>query len=114
MGQECSVTAAERRHKRAGRLAHVRVPEGAPCQPGVGAHRYLLQAELQAAVMHHDVEELHHAELQRCCRDPLAADPLRVHDPGRAGSPQLGLRRLSAGVGDEDTVRPQRRADSVT
>jgi len=41
--------------------------------------------------MHHDVEELHHVGLQRCCRDPPAADPLRVHDPGRAGSPQLGL-----------------------
>jgi hypothetical protein len=42
------VTAAER-HKRAGRLAHVRLPEGAPGQPGAGAHRYLLQEELQAA-----------------------------------------------------------------
>jgi hypothetical protein len=64
--------------------------------------------------MHHDVGELHHVGLQRCCRDPLAAGPLRVHDPGRAGSPQLGLRRLSAGAGDDDTVRPQRRADDVT
>ena len=54
-------------------------------------HRYLLQPELQAAVVHHDVEELHHVRLRRRRRDPLAADPLRVHHPGRAGAQQLRL-----------------------
>jgi hypothetical protein len=62
-------TAAERQHKRAGRLAHVRLPEGAPGRPGAGAHRYFLQAELQAAVMRHD--EL--AEL--ACMSGLAETP---------------------------------------
>jgi len=60
IGQECSVMAAEGEHECPGCLAHIRLLQGAPGEPGARAHRYFLQAELQAAVMHHHVEELHH------------------------------------------------------
>jgi hypothetical protein len=59
-------------------LADIRLLQGAPGEPGSGPHRYLLQAELQAPVVHDDIEELHHIRLQRRRRYSLAADTCRV------------------------------------
>ncbi len=58
--------------------------------------------------MHHDVEELHDVRLQCGRRDALAADPLRVHHPGRACPQQLWLRLLGAGPRDDDEVGAER------
>ena len=42
IGQEGSVMATERKHERPGCLAYIRLSQGAPGEPGTGAHRYFL------------------------------------------------------------------------
>ena len=52
------------RHQRPGGVAQVRVAEGAPGPTGAGRSTVdLLEPELEAAVVHHDVEELGHVGL---------------------------------------------------
>jgi hypothetical protein len=56
-----------------------------PAGTAAGAHRYLLQAELQAAVMHHDIEELHQGGAWALMRVQARKIRAEVEPDGAAG-----------------------------
>ena len=83
-------------------------PDGGTCRRDAD----LLEAELEAAVVHHDVEELRDVRLKDERGHSCAADRLRVHDPVGAGSEQLLGVVVSAGAGDDEQVRALARGRS--
>jgi hypothetical protein len=57
--------------------------------------------------VHNDVEELGDVWLESEGRHALTTDALRIDDAIRAGTHQLGLRRIRAGSGDDEQVRTE-------
>ena len=82
----------------------------APTSGERGRHHDLLEPELEAAVVHHHLEEIDDVRLESECRHPVATDALRVDDPVRAGSLELCLRGIVAGPRDDHQVGAQRSA----
>ena len=68
----------------------------------------VLETELHAGIVHRDLEEVDDARLQRGGRDPVTAEPLRVHDAVRTGPFELGDRLLGPRPGDDEQVLVER------
>ena len=82
-----------------GGVAEVGVAERPARPPASRGHRELVEPELEAAVVHDDVEEVGDVGLGDQRRHAGAADGLRVHDPVGAGLERAAPRRSRPGPG---------------
>jgi hypothetical protein len=99
------------------RIASTRVPVRSwtwalrsvwPASGEGGQHLHLVQAELQAPVVHDHVEEVGHVRLEGQGRHPGPARVLRVDHPVGAGLDQLGHRRPAGGPRHDEQARRHR------
>jgi hypothetical protein len=107
VGGEQAVAIAHGEDEGAGAVPDVGIPQAVPAELRRGRHRDLLQAELQAPVVHDHVEELGHVGLEHEGRHALPTEELRVDDPVGPGAGELPLGGLLAHPGDDEQIRSQ-------
>ena len=107
---ERAVVTAEREDERARLIAKRALTDRRPGQRAPRRDAHLLEAELERAFVHHDVEELGDVGLEHERGHAGAADALRVDDAVGAGPPQLLLAVLAPGAGDDEQIVASARA----
>ena len=101
-----SVT-TEREDERARLITKRALTDGRPGQRAPFRDAHLLEAELERALVHHDVEELGHVRLEHERGHAGSTDALGVHDAVGARPQELLLAVLAAGAGDDEQVGAQ-------
>ena len=96
----CDVSNGE--HQSAGAVADPSVSQRLPRDRGARPDWEFLEAELEIAIVHHDVDELSHmwTEHERC--HARAADVLRVDDSVGAGAAKFLLAVEAPGPSDDE------------
>jgi hypothetical protein len=104
---ERPVRRTQREHQRARALAQVGVAQAGAGDHRPLAHLHLLQAELHAALVHHDVDELGHVRSDDERGHARATQLLGVHDPVGTSALELADAVVTAGPSHDEQLGAQ-------